>query len=228
MKNKLDLVSIISHDIKGPLAYIQHITGHTVAHFDSLTRDELLETTLVLHDTAKELTTLLTNMLAWQKIHAHGIQVQQEEIDIPALINGEVQLQKAACHFKKITISTQAPSACKVHSDAFILRLILQNMLSNALKFSPENSSISISANCTAGFLALAVKDHGKGMHQEDVERLLAGNHNSTTGTQQEQGTGLGILLIQQLVALLKGALKIDSTPDVGTLVTVQIPVNAL
>lgn len=219
------MAKILSHNIKGPLAYIQHITGYTLAHFDDLSRADLLDTTKVINETARELTNLLTNMLVWQELQAQTLAQHAQTFSLSNLVADEINLQRTACHLKSITITNRVPEKTDVTTDPFLVRLILQNMLTNAIKFSSENSTVHIEAGHENGLLSLCVVDHGKGIPADELAKIEQ-NHGRTTssGTYNEQGTGLGMRIMKELAALLNGKITLHSTPGEGTTVTLHIP----
>ena len=221
---KINLISIFTHNVKGPIKFIQHVTDHTIAHWDDMSREDLFDTAKVINETTRELTQLLGNMLQWQQLKENSIKRLKGKFNLYNLVEEEILLQKSVSFLKKIEIVNKVPKRLMVDTDKFLVRLILQNILSNALKFSFINSKIFIKATYKEGFLSLSVEDEGKGMTEEELERVLSDELYTTIGTFEESGTGFGSSIVKDLTQLLDGTLEIRSKFDAGTKVTLIIP----
>ena len=223
-KKKIDLISVFTHNVKGPIKFIQHVTDHTIEHWDEMTREDLYDSAKVINVTTRELSQLLVNMLQWQQLKEHSIKRAKGRFNLWQLIEEEMLLQRSVSFLKKIQIVNKVPKRLIVDSDQFLIRLILQNILSNALKFSFINSKILIKAKYNDGKLALSVEDEGKGMTEEELEMVLSDDLYTTIGTFEESGTGFGTSIVKDLTDLLDGTLEIKSKLDAGTKVTLIIP----
>ena len=113
--------------------------------------------------------------------------------------------------------------------DEVTIHTVFRNLLSNAIKFTPDNGSIIISARPDGNFVSVTVEDTGKGMTEEVRKKIFDNDEIHTTyGTKQEKGSGLGLRLVKDLVSQNKGKLTVESELNVGTRITVSIPVSGL
>jgi signal transduction histidine kinase len=126
---------------------------------------------------------------------------------------------------KKITILKEIPEHAQVMADPNQLQIIFRNLLHNALKFSKTGSTVNLSVKPYGTFWKIIIQDTGIGMSQDEVNSLLTTqNYFSKSGTQQEKGTGLGLLLCKEFIKLNNGELEIKSTPGIGSILTVSLP----
>lgn len=189
-----------------------------------MSREELFDTAKVINETTRELSQLLVNMLQWQQLKENAIKRLKGKFNLFNMVEEEILLQKSVSYLKKIEIVNKVPKKLMVYTDNFLVRLILQNILSNALKYSFINSKILIKATYKDGILSLSVEDEGKGMTEEELELVLSDELYTTIGTFEESGTGFGTSIVKDLTILLDGTLDIKSKLDAGTKVTLTIP----
>ena len=224
-KNEIDLVSILTHNVKGPIKFMQHVTDHTIEHWHELSKDELFECAEVINETSRQISHLLNNMLQWQQLKQKNIKRSNGRFNLYELVTEQTELYKSVCFLKKLDFQIKITKKLVVDTDRFLLGLILQNILSNALKFSFINSTVTIKGIVKEGVLKLSIEDQGKGMTDEEVELMLSDQLYTTIGTFEESGTGFGTTIVRELTALLEGKLTIKSKLDAGTQVTLAIPI---
>jgi signal transduction histidine kinase len=223
-KTLLDMLSIISHNVKGPVKYIQYITDHTLANWEKMSPEDLHECASIINQSAKDIAELLANMLYWAEIQKDELTRHDSTFDLREVIAEEIALHRTIERVKKITIENWVPKGTVIRTDANLLRLAFQNILSNALKFSFVNTRIWIDYQEKNGIRLLSIQDEGKGMSPEELESLLNNEFISSSGTMNEGGTGLGTSLTRKVVQLLGGEIDIESQLDAGTKVTLRLP----
>jgi signal transduction histidine kinase len=178
----------------------------------------------------KHLLGLINEILDLSKLEAGQLQLHEETIDLAIMIEACITLVEKQAEQSGIRLSASIDDAYPtIRADDRRLRQILINLLANAVKFTREGGQIRVSSFLTHGGLAICVSDTGIGMASEDIPRALTifGQVDSSI-SRKHDGTGLGLPLAKHLVELHGGTLTIDSKVDVGTTVTVMLPLERI
>ncbi len=218
------LMSIISHDLRNPLATIQ-------TFFDMSTSGDLSEAQLKplqqhTSNVVQNTSHMLDNLLLWANLQVRQEQPVLKPVTInqlPAEVAAQVQPQADK---KDIRIDVHVPvETVTIMAQEEMLRIVLRNLLTNAVKFSRPQSTIQLSLKEEHGSAVLSVKDNGVGMTPDQLTALIQQtNSASTTGTGNEKGTGLGVFLVHELLKTMQGKLEIESAQDEGSVFSVRIP----
>lgn len=220
------LFSIISHDLRGPIATLRGSVGliqsgalnaqQQAFILDSLNRE--LDYTLELIET----------LLHWAKSQMAGLQVNKEQCDVSDLIYQTIQVLKPVADRKKIEITNNITEPLWLAVDPEIVKLIFRNLISNAVKFTASGGKIDIKAQPATDEIVFSVTDTGIGMSAENAARLFNNEtHFTTKGTQQEKGTGLGLLMCRDFVRLHQGRIWVESTQGQGSIFCVALPASS-
>lgn len=220
----LDLLGIISHNVKGPVKYIQFITDYHLEHWENAKPEDFRECAQLINESAKDIGKLLTNMMHWASLQKGELVRHDSTFDLHEVISEEITLHRTARRLKNLAIENLIPKGSVIKSDAHILRLAFQNALSNAIKFSFVNGRIWVEYNEENGFGQIRIRDEGKGMRPEELENLANNQSFTNLGTLEEGGTGFGMRLTQKLVDLLGGRITLESKENAGTSVTFYLP----
>jgi two-component system, sensor histidine kinase and response regulator len=221
-KVKDKLFSIISHDLKSPMYALQNVFSNA-QKFD-LPAEEIKE---MLPDVVNDLnytTALMENLLQWAKWQMQSNSIHPETIDVNRLVNETVQLLHLQAETKKIKIKTKADLFVSAWADRNMIGLVLRNLLSNAVKFTPERGHIVIGINESPSCVEVYVQDSGKGMSKEDISKIYNGGFYTTNGTNDERGTGLGLMLCKEFLEKNDGHLIIESEPGTGSTFSFTLP----
>lgn len=218
------LLGMLSHNFKGPLSYLHNMITFLNDHQGALTKAELKESMALLQETSASLNQMITKMFYWALKQQELFSPQIEQVEIPRLFGTEVAAMRNIFEGKKVHLGYFHTGSTNMASDAAILSLIIQNLLSNALKFSTENAKTSVRTNVSNNKLAIEVMDEGIGMDASTLQKLREGIVVTTTGTAKEIGTGLGLRMVGELVKILNGTIEIKSKPDLGTTFIIVIP----
>ncbi len=214
VKNKI--FSIISHDLKGPLNSLSSVMH--LMQMNGLKEDEFQNLLLELEKKLNSNTNLLDNLLHWAKSQMEGIVINSDTIDLNQLINDNILLFESAALSKSITIENHLGSERYVIADKEMIKLVLRNLISNAIKFSKENTTIEITAHIDDNReIVVAVKDQGNGISSEMKARLFSLELQTTPGTHNEEGTGIGLLLCKDLIVRNGGEIWVDSEIGKGS-----------
>lgn len=218
--------SIISHDLRSPLSGITGTLESLLTYYDSYSSIEVKDTVASLVSSANNLYKLLDNLLIWSRMQ-RGVMVNTPDA-IPAniIVNNVYDLLKQNALQKNIKLEREVDDSIVVFTDYNMASTILRNLLSNAIKFTPNGGTIVITAKqADWKFAEFSVKDSGVGISQEDIDKLFKIEINHTThGTNNEQGTGLGLILCKEMVQLNKGEINVESEVGKGSTFRFTIP----
>jgi PAS domain S-box-containing protein len=221
LKDSIDtrnkLFSIIAHDLRGPIS-------NFLPAFEILTSDNDLDESTkkefltVLKKASTTTFNLLENLLNWSRLHTNTIKIEPSDFIINDLIINNIELLSSSASQKSITISFDAHERLSVFADKESVHLVIRNLLSNALKFTPKNGKIFISLNDINNKIEVQVADNGIGMEKNVVENLFkTKSFYSTFGTNSEKGSGLGLLLCREFVEKNGGEIRAESLPGTGS-----------
>jgi signal transduction histidine kinase len=218
--------SIISHDLKGPLNSLTSFSGLLINHTDSLSKDEIKMLAGDLDKSLKNLFALLENLLEWSRSQTGKIEFTPEQVDILSLLEQNRALLQTQASTKKISIQTlySKPTRVQVHKQS--INTVIRNLISNAIKFTPEGGTITVDAKEDNHMLEMSVKDNGVGMPEEVLGKLFRIDTKHTTkGTANEKGTGLGLILCKDFVEKNGGKIWVESEIGKGSTFHFTIPI---
>lgn len=220
------LFSIISHDLRSPFNALINLTDLIKTEFDSMSREEVIKCIDALANSSNKLYNLIENLLEWSRIQRGLLKIENESFNLLPIVNSVVELAEISYAAKKIEITTSIPGDLVVSGDKKLLNSILNNLLTNALKFTPKNGSVTISSNQKSdGFVEIAVTDSGIGMNRELRENLFdIGKNTGRPGTEREPTSGLGLIIVKELVEKSGGRLWVESEEGAGSTFYFTIP----
>jgi signal transduction histidine kinase len=217
-KTRDKLYSIIAHDIRSPLSGIDMAINAIADGYLKQGSDDFTEMVTHLKKTIAETIILLENLLTWTKLHNQNLLLSPEVQNIYPIILECVHLFKGNANNKKITINVDATDEIKAYFDEISIHVVLRNLIFNAIKFTPENGTINIYAQNISGFVQISVKDTGVGISEDVIGKLLKNQeYFTTTGTNKEQGSGLGLLLCKEFVEKHGGKIWVESEVGKGS-----------
>ncbi|MDR3681061.1 MAG: ATP-binding protein [Flavipsychrobacter sp.] len=212
------IFSVIGHDLRSPLGNIISML-QVMEEEDGVINDEYRPYVNELR--LQSLLTLdtLDKLLYWGKNSFKGIVIQQQIFTVDTIIKSNIGLLTVAAQQKNITVTDEVPAGTQIFADVSHFDFVTRNLFSNALKFTPPGGSIHISATETVkpGFTVFAVHDTGVGMSQEEQDHLFSLDLTSKIGTQEEVGTGIGLLLCKEFVEKNGGELWVISKQGDGS-----------
>jgi two-component system, sensor histidine kinase and response regulator len=220
VKNKL--FSVISHDLKAPMYAIRNV-------LNSATQAELSPRELqeLLPEMVKDLnytTSLMENLLQWAKFQMKSDIIRPQSLNMNEEVREVVRLFQLQYQAKKITVETKTELPAHAWADKNITNLVLRNLLSNAIKFTPQNGHIVIGASRSNGCVEVYVQDSGRGMSREELAKINNGNFYSSKGTDNEAGTGLGLMICREFLTKNDGRLIVESEPGLGSTFSFTLP----
>ena len=222
------LYSVIAHDLRSPIGSIKMVLNMLILNLpEEKIGKEMSDLLTTANQTTENVFALLDNLLKWTKSQIGKLNVVYQNIDIVEVVDGVVEVYNMIAQVKKIKIVEDKPANLAALGDIDMVKTIVRNLLSNAIKFSNENSEILIKVRNDDGMAVVSVQDHGCGMDEESRKKLLhADTHFSTFGTNNEEGSGLGLLLCQDFVQKNGGKLWFTSVKDEGSTFSFSIPLK--
>ena len=220
--------SIIAHDLRSPLGAILSFSN-LIDDECSSTKDidTVTEYNTYLNQSARNLNSLLENLLQWSKAQLGSIKHHPINLNLSQIIEDNIEIQRLKAKEKSINIKSLVDGNISVYADINMVNTIVRNLLSNAIKFSYPKSEIILSSETKSNMLHLSVQDKGIGISQSKQEKLFKIDSNlSTLGTNNETGTGLGLILCKEFVKENGGTVKIKSEEGKGATFTFTIPLK--
>lgn len=220
------LYSIIAHDIRSPLSGIlQTIDAIDQGYFDPSSED-FKEMMSHLKTRTKDTFTLLTSLLQWTRFQDEKVLTQPKQTDLFVVLNSCVQLLEANAASKTISLHLNMKESLMAFCDEVSIHTVFRNIISNAIKFTPNEGSITIDGKVDDSLATVTIKDSGVGMSSNAISNIFEKNqHFTSSGTQNEQGTGLGLMLVKDFVKKNNGTIKVESEIGVGTTFIIQLPI---
>lgn len=220
IKNKL--FAIIAHDLRGPLSSLQSLIYLIREH--DLSKDELNNILDTLDRNIQENSNMMDNLLAWAKAQMNGIHLTKRTFDLSEAINAVVDQILFQANNKGIKIDKKYGKNLPVKADYDIVKLILRNLVANAIKFSETGDKIMLEAFPKDEVIEIHIKDEGVGIKEENQAKLFSKEQFSTNGTKNEKGSGLGLNLSKEFVEEHGGNLWFESKYGEGTTFIFTLP----
>ena len=227
ISNRDKMYSVIAHDLRSPMASIRMVLNLVVSAISpDVIGPEMFELLDKANKESEETHDLLDNLLKWTKSQTGRINVVYQDFDINEVIPGVVEIFSMIAFTKKITLEYK-PNCDKlvVRADNDMLKTVVRNFLSNAVKFSPENSTIEIITGIEGEFAKISIRDHGVGIAPERLGELFHKGE-TTYGTSGEEGSGLGLRLCADFARKNGGDVAVESVLGEGSTFSVLVPLK--
>ncbi|RYU91075.1 HAMP domain-containing histidine kinase [Mucilaginibacter terrigena] len=222
-KNKL--MSIIAHDLRSPLSNIQNYL-ELVTEYELDTAERRMVEGDLLKVTRRTID-MLGKLLIWSKAQMDGVNVKLGYVNLRDALFNTIELEKAIALKKNISLTDKIDWDIRIVADSDMLQLVIRNLISNAIKFTQPGGQISFKAKQISGECWLIIRDNGIGMSAEKQAELFSLQAQSTFGTDNEKGVGLGLLLCKEFTEMQGGRIWVESTPDEGTAFFVSMPAGS-
>lgn len=222
------LYSVIAHDLRSPMGSIKMVLNMLILNLPSeKIGAEMYELLTMANQTTEDVFSLLDNLLKWTKSQIGKLNVVYQDVDLVEVTDGVIEIFSMVASLKKIRIREMKPEKMMVNADIDMLKPVVRNLLSNAIKFSKENSEVLVKMEEVDGMAVVSVQDYGCGISEEGQKKLLhTDTHFSTFGTNNEEGSGLGLLLCKDFVVKNGGKLWFTSKEGEGSIFSFSIPVK--
>ena len=221
------LYSVIAHDLRSPLGSLQMMNNAILMMVDKdKVGDEVFEMLKMMNKTSEEIFLLLDNLLKWAKSRLNKQIVFKQVTDVNSIVDSTAQIYIPVAEQKGITLEIlNIDKELNGFVDIDMLKTIIRNLVSNALKFTYSGGKVVVETKESENGIVVSVSDSGKGMTGEEIDKLINKNINFTTyGTNNEKGSGLGLMLCKDFIKLHNGELSIDSKPGEGSTFRFTLP----
>lgn len=228
MSEKDKFFSIIAHDLKSPFSGLLGMLELMNDEGTELTEEETKKLLPALLKNAENVYALVENLLEWSRLQRNALEVNSEKMNPQEVVNEVLGYLEATANQKQITLINEVNENHAVFADRMMFNTILRNLISNALKFTREGGKITVASETEAdGKVVISVTDTGIGMDSKTIDEVFSIDKNvSTPGTNNEQGTGLGLILCKEFIELQKGEIRIKSKVNEGTCISFTLPKN--
>ena len=216
------LFSIVSHDLKDSISSIKAFLD--LLKEDSISKEEFNDLIPELSENANNASSLLFNLLNWSKSQMQNLEPKPEMFNIQDVFHTKMALVEQKVEDKRIVMIDESQREF-IYADKSMIEIVIQNLITNAVKFSRVGDVITVSNQDHNGKALICVEDTGVGISRENLDKLFKTNNTFTTiGTKNEKGTGLGLTICKDLVELNNGRIWVESTQNVGSKFFVELP----
>lgn len=223
--DKDKLFSIIAHDLKSPFNPLLGFSEILVNDFDLLSTEEIKKYNKAIFNSLKNEYTLLENLLNWSRLETGQMEFEPEKINLYEKAETVLNLLSGNAKLKEITLLNETEKNIFVLADYNMLHSVMQNLISNAIKFTDKDGLIKISTDRVGNqFIQVTVADNGVGMTSNQIKDLFGLTVKSTRGTKQEEGTGLGLMICREMLEQQGGTISVKSEFGKGTDIIFTLP----
>jgi len=210
--------SIVAHDMRNAFASLLNGTQFLYESVQKLSMDQIISFSGNIHRSAKNTYKLLQNLLDWARLQRGAYVFSPQSFDFYTIANEMISLYEEMAKQKTIQLTHDIAKETIVHSDSQMIKTILRNLITNAIKYTHAEGSVHLSIIKENGYQTISVKDTGVGIASEKMDRLFQiDNASSAPGTCDEAGTGLGLILCKELADKCGGKIWVESVPQKGS-----------
>ncbi len=228
LNNQKDkLFSVISHDMRTPLASLQIVLDNLLSTPNWKDEKVLMKSLRLMQVSANESFQLLTNLLNWSREQMDTIKCTKVYFNVNATISSIIRLYENTAQHKNISIEHLGSiNELLAYADEEMIKSVIRNLISNAIKFSNENGTIYIESEKNKDYITITVVDTGIGINESDKQKIFSNSYYTTLGTIGESGTGLGLSICKKFIELNKGKIWVESQPGNGSQFSFSLPVK--
>lgn len=220
---KAFLMDTMAHELRSPLSAILGFTSLLLDYDDRLDADERRQQLRVIQDSTHHLQRIVDDLLALSRLEAGALEIRQQPVPLKSLFSSVLASSSARSgHVFKLTPRDTRLTAL---GDQSRLRQVLSNLVDNALKYSPDNTEVEITARRTSGVVTITVRDHGPGVPPGETDLIFEPFYRSSNADRDEsKSTGLGLAICKGLIEAHGGTIKASLPEDGGLAVTLTLP----
>lgn len=218
-------LSIVAHDLKSPFASILGFSELLVKNLAKYEKDKILKFVQAILDSSRSAYKLVENLLEWARSQSGKIEFNPIEFNLKSLVLEAIFIFENAAKAKQIELNYQVDQEIVAYADKNMINTVLRNLIGNAIKFTHRKGSVSITATKSEHEIQVLVSDTGIGMSDETIRKLFKINEKvSVPGTEQEKGTGLGLLLCKEFVEKHHSKIWVESSLGKGSIFAFSLP----
>jgi PAS domain S-box-containing protein len=225
-KTKDRFISILAHDLKNPFNAILGYTELITNNFDEYNKEELKEYISIISNSAKDTFNLLENLLEWAYSQQNKVKLNPQKTNLLTITNECLNLARSSALAKNITIRIQIDEQTNVVADKEMIKTVIRNLLTNAIKFTSDDGSVIVKSKQNNDNIEIAITDTGIGMDEKTRNSLFKiGETKSALGTNGERGTGFGLMICKEFIEKHGGNIWVESQKGQGSTFYFTIPV---
>lgn len=225
VKTQDKIFSIIAHDLTGPFNTILGFSELMSKDYYKFSDKQHIQYNKIINESSKNTFELLNNLLHWSRSQMGRIEINMAKINLYHIVEETAELLKLQIINKEITFSNSVDHFYNITADKATISIIIRNILSNSIKFTQRKGLIYVSTSEEPDYNNITITDNGIGIEKHLLKNLFTSSNNtSSPGTEDEKGTGLGLMLCKELVELNGGKIKVESTLDKGTRFIISLP----
>ncbi|TAD99445.1 MAG: hypothetical protein EAZ97_08720 [Bacteroidetes bacterium] len=217
------MFSIISHDLRSPLAQLESILF--LLETGSMSQADLQDLMPLINQNMRYTSDLTNNLLFWAKTQIKGIEPKKEEFDLYELVESKCNWFEKEVKKKEIVLNNHVSPNTIIKTDQNLVDMLLRNLVGNAIKFSKKGENIRIKSKIIDKNINISVIDAGVGISPENLKKIFGNKNFSTKGTNDEQGTGLGLVFCKELLEKYGGQIWVESEQNKGSNFTFVLPI---
>lgn len=221
------IFSIIAHDLKNPIGTLEQVSKIIKYDFDSFSKEDLRDYIGDIYRTSKSASSLLETLLNWAHVQKGTAQFDPSETSLRLIADKCRELLSIKARQKDINIHNNISDSLFAYADPKMIYTVMRNLVTNSLKFTPSGGRVDINAEKGNDFVKVEIKDSGVGMSEKKAKELFSvDNVESTEGTDNESGTGLGLVLCKDFIEMHGGSIWAESSEGKGTSVYFTLSLN--
>nr|WP_291849225.1 tetratricopeptide repeat-containing sensor histidine kinase [Lutibacter sp.] len=218
--------SIIAHDLKNPFNSIQGFTELLIDNYKEYSDEKKLKFLKIIKGSSLKASNLLSNLLLWANNQSGNLSFTPTKIELALLVSESISFVEIQAFNKEINIINNVDNHIFVYADENMINTVLRNLVSNSIKFTYSKGEIQIYSTIKEDFVEICVKDNGIGIAADEIENLFNIEiKNTSVGTANEHGSGLGLILCKDFVEKSGGKIWVESTPNVGSEFKFTLPI---
>jgi signal transduction histidine kinase len=224
-KLRRELIANISHDLRTPLSIIQGFIETLQMKDENLTKQERLDYLNTINSSGERLSKLISQLFEYSKLEANQIEPQSEPFLISELANDIHRNYMVLANQKNIDLKLKMDNGIPlVFADISLVERAIQNLMDNALKFTPENGKVTVQIAHNDNDVEITIKDSGPGIKKEN-QGLIFERYRQTKTNKRKEGAGLGLAIVKKIVELHNTSVKVLSKPNEGTSFSFSLPI---
>jgi len=218
-------LSIIAHDLKTPFSSILGLSDILKSEFKNFDAESLEQYISLIHSTSKNTYRLLENLLDWARMQQGKMPFAPRPLILKEIVTDVFEILANGAEKKQISLINSVDEQLIIHADLNMLKTVIRNLVSNAIKFTSSNGTIKVSAQVFDHLIQVCVKDNGTGIPKTDIKKLFRlGNSYSRLGTENEAGNGLGLILCEEFIRKHDGKIWVESELGQGSEFKFSLP----